>query len=184
MCLSPGQASRTSSAKPIAIGLLAPFGTQGDGERARRHRHAHRSAAELYPEGEPVELLRHPRIESQDPVADVDSGVRVLQEIERARHDPQVNAFSGCSALDVTDIAFERDEKALPGRLRVERRERTGVRHEAQGGSMRCALVVVGDVLADGVGTVPVAESLEETWSSSGAKRKKSITVSACFETL
>src|ERR1017187_2869431 len=117
---------------------------------------------ELHRERQPVELGGQPGVEVQDAVADLRAGVAALDEIERPGYHAHVDALLRGAALDVADVAFQRGEEPLPRGLEVQRREHAAVRDKAQRGAVRCALVVVGDVPGRGIGTVVVAQPLEQ----------------------
>src|SRR3984893_7421798 len=125
-------------------------------------RHEDRRPPELHRERQPVEPWGQPGVEVQDIAADLRAGVAALDEIERPRYHAHVDALLRGAALDVADVALQRDDEPLPRGLDVQPREHAAVRDEAQRGAVRGALVVVGDVLARGVRAVAVAQPLEQ----------------------
>src|SRR3984893_10054498 len=125
-------------------------------------RHEDRRPPELHRERQPVEPWGQPGVEVQDIAADLRAGVAALDEIERPRYHAHVDALLRGAALDVADVALQRDDEPLPRGRDAQPREHAAVRDEAQRGAVRGALVVVGDVLARGVRAVAVAQPLEQ----------------------
>ena len=78
-------------------------------------------------------------------VADLGADVGALDEIQRARDDPQVDPFLRGTALDVVDVARERDQESLPRAVRVDGSQSAGVGDVAQRGPVRGPSVVVID---------------------------------------
>src|SRR5580700_6160162 len=93
------------------------LGVHDDGQPAVLERDPDRRPPELHREREPVEAVGEPWVEVQDAVADVGADVSALDEIERPRHHSEVDALLGGAALDVSDVALERLDEALPGAL-------------------------------------------------------------------
>src|SRR5262249_47323294 len=95
-------------------GLSGALRVGGERQRPVIERDGERRALELHREGQPVELCGQSRIEVQDSVADLRARGEALYGVERPGHDTHVNTLLGGAALDVADVALERDEESLP----------------------------------------------------------------------
>src|SRR6185437_6336173 len=105
-----------------------------DGQLTVGKGYAHWVAADLDGERKALEPVGQPGCEGQGVAADVGAGVDALDEIERPRHYAHVDAFLGGAALNVADVAFQRDQETLPGRVRVDVGQHGGVHDEAECG--------------------------------------------------
>ena len=94
------------------------------GSGGRRHADAHLVAVERQPdspmalvgqdEGEGVDLGGQLRVEVQHAVADLQAGVAAGDQVDGARHRPQMDAFRGGAALHVGDVGAQRFHEELP----------------------------------------------------------------------
>jgi hypothetical protein len=120
-----------------------------------------RGLPELHRERQAVQAARQPRVEVQHVVADVAARVVPLHDVEGGGHDTQVDSLFRCSALDVVDIAAERDKEAVPRAFGVDGGEHSGMGDDAQRGAVRRPLVVVLDVPHGRIRPVVVPEPVE-----------------------
>ena len=134
----------------------------GDRQPPVGERDPDRRPPELHRKREPVQPVGEPGGEVQNAVTDIAADVAALDEIERPRHHPEVDTLLGRTALDVSDVALEHLDQAIPRALRVQRGQDRGVRDETERRAVRGPRVVVGDVLAGGVGPVLVTEPFEQ----------------------
>src|SRR5215831_9302384 len=89
--------------------------------------HQHRGALKLHSERHLLNLDWQPGSEAQDPIAKLGAWVSALHQVDGAGHHAHVDPLARRAALNVLDITAQRYEEALPGALRVKRRERSGV---------------------------------------------------------
>ena len=92
----------------------AVAGEGGDGELGSVERDGDRRATELHRHPQPVQPIGDLRIEIEHVVADLGAEVGALDEVQGAGHHPQVDPLLGGAALDVGDVALQRDEESLP----------------------------------------------------------------------
>src|SRR4051812_27501127 len=100
-------------------------------------------------------------VEVEHPVADLGPQIAPLDQIQRPGHYPHVDALLGGPALHVADIALQRHHVPLPRAFRVYVCKDTCMRDEAQSRAVGGPPVVVVDGLADHLGRVLIAETLE-----------------------
>src|SRR6266480_6124896 len=100
-------------ADPDADGAAHALGVDGQRQPIVGERDEDRGLLELHRERQAVELPREPRIEVQDAFADVGARVTALHEVECPAHDTHVDALLRRAALDVVDIALERDKEPV-----------------------------------------------------------------------
>jgi hypothetical protein len=85
------------AARPLAVnGELQPFVVE---------RYVQGRALELHPEGDLLNRGGQPWRKAKDSVADLAAGIDALHQIERAGHDPHMDALSGRASLDVLGVA-------------------------------------------------------------------------------
>src|SRR6185437_6707790 len=90
------------------------FGVRDDRQPAVGERDPDRRPPELHRKREPVQAFGEPGAEVQHAVTDGGAEVSALDQIERPRHHPKMDALLCGAALNVSDVALERGSEALP----------------------------------------------------------------------
>src|SRR5690349_3598679 len=85
-----------------------------DRQPAVLERDPDRRAPELHRKREPVQPVGEPGAEMQHAVTDDAAEVSALDQIERSRHHPEMDALLGRTALDISDVALKRSNEAFP----------------------------------------------------------------------
>src|SRR6516164_4996510 len=117
---------------PRLYRVARPVGMNGERQLAAADGDQQRGLLELQRERKAIQPAGEPGGEVQDTVAELGACVIPLHDVERPGHDAHVDPFLCRAALDVLDIAPERDEKPLPRALRVESGEHPRVGDKAQ----------------------------------------------------
>src|SRR5215813_6298447 len=101
------------------------------------------------PECKPAQFVRQCRIEMQFLAAQLQPGKAALQQVDRAGHGAEMDAFARGPSLNIADVALQSLREERPGALPARARQYPGMHERAQGGAVRAAPQIVVDGSGD-----------------------------------